>query len=581
MNSNNDGGHAQGYSYLSLRGAGQARINMTLNGVPLNEPEDHGVYTSNYPSFITSIQSIQIQRGVGTSSNGSASFIGSINMQSKNGFIKGTEIQLGGGSYNTERINVSTSTGLNNKNLALFINVGGIKTDGFRHNSGSTGGSVFASGGYFGRKRVTKLVFFTGTSKNKMAWDGSDESNLKTDFRDNPRGNDNTDLFNQTHLQLHNINVFNTSSKLTTTLFYNHLSGHYDVYSMKDLPVIGYYAFEKQHSDWYGYIMQYDYKFFDVNFTAGLSLNTYKRNHSGIEYYDSTTTFQYKNNGVKDEGSGFIKLNLGNRDVREYLDLQVRCVDFKYHGDVPLAKQSWTFFNPKVGIKIMIDKNIDMYYAIGISHREPTRSVLFNGGFYLTTLNDVKAEKVIDFEFGTNIKTERLKLQADLFGMSFRDEIIPAGPMGSNSLPTMINVPNSSRVGLELDGEYDISNSIEYDANFTLSKSEFGDSARQQLFNPKVILNESLKYTKNRFSVSINQTYYSKSYIDITNTYSVSGYLVFGTNVSYSFKNYNLSLQGNNLTNKKFYSNGYALGDVRYLFPNALANYYATLRIKL
>ena len=205
MSSNSDGGHGQGYTYLSLRGAGQARINMTLNGVPLNEPEDHGVYSSNFPSFINAIQSIQIQRGVGTSSNGTAAFIGSINFQSKSGLVKNTDVQLGGGSYNTTRYNVSTSTGLLKNNIALFINVGGITTEGFRYNSGSRGGSIFISGGYYGTKRITKLTVFSGVSKNWMAWEGSEESVLAKDYRSNPRINDNPDLFNQTHVQLQNI----------------------------------------------------------------------------------------------------------------------------------------------------------------------------------------------------------------------------------------------------------------------------------------------------------------------------------------------------------------------------------------
>lgn len=580
MYSSTDGGHAQGYTYVSMRGASQNRINMTLNGVPLNEPEDHGVYTSNYPSFINAIQSIQVQRGVGTSSNGAASFIGSINFQSKNGLHKGTELQIGGGSFNTYRVNLSTSTGLQGK-YASFFNIGAISTDGFRKNSGMSGGSLFYTGGYYGDKRITKVVLFAGMSANKMAWEGSDEDVLKTDFRDNPRGNDNKDYFAQTHVQLHNINMFNSRNKLTTTLFYNRLDGNYDVYNKAELPTLGYYAREEQYSNWLGYVGQYDYKTPVVNLTLGASLNTYTRHHQGIEYYSLVDSFQYKNHGVKNEASGFAKLNIGTSDIRVFLDVQARYIDFKYRGDVPLDKQSWFFINPKFGLKFFFEKNWDFYTSLSMSHREPTRSVMFNGGFYLTDLNKVKPEQVLDFELGTNYKSDKISLQSNIFIMSFTNEIIPAGPMGPNSLPTMINVDKSVRYGFEFDVDYKVHSNLVYSVNGSLSDNYFGDDKKRQLFSPNLIVNHSLVYSKGAISGGLNQSIYSRAFIDITNAYSIPASSNIGANVSYTYKNYKVSVQANNITSNKYYFNGYAIGGKRYLFPNALANYYVTFRINL
>jgi iron complex outermembrane receptor protein len=581
MNSNSDGGHAQGYTYLSLRGAGQARINMTLNSVPLNEPEDHGVYTSNFPSFITAIQSIQIQRGVGTSSNGTASFIGSINFQTKSGLVKNTEIQLGGGSYNTARFNISTSTGLLKNNIALFANIGGIRTDGFRRNSGSRGGSIFISGGYYGTKRITKFTMFSGFSKNQMAWDGSDESVLVKDYRDNPRGNDNTDLFNQTHVQLQNINTFNPKSKLTSTVFYNRLGGQYDVYNIKEVKTIGYYANENQKSNWFGYITQYDYRVKDFKIAIGLSANTYTRNHNGVEFYDSVTSFNYKNTGQKNELSGFVKVSLDVENTTYYVDFQQRYVNFKYSGDVAMDTKLWSFFNPKGGIRVALNNNTDVYFAVGASHREPTRSVMFGGGLYLTKLNNVKPEEVIDYELGLNLRTSRLKLQADLYYMDFSNEIIPVGPSGANSLPIMVNVNKSLRMGFEADLEYKISDVFTYAINTTLSYNSYGDEGNQPIFTPPLMVNHSLEYNKNNLSVNLSQSYISKMYTDLSNNNTTPSYTILGLNVIYSFENYSISLQGNNLTNAKYYSNGYMSGNTKYLFPNAQFNYYVTLRIKL
>jgi len=579
MYSNSDGGHAQGYSYVSLRGASQSRINMTLNGVPLNEPEDHGVYTSNFPSFINAIQSIQIQRGVGTSSNGAASFIGSVNFQSKNGFYKGNEIQFGVGSFSTFRVNASISTGLK-KNFASFLNVGGISTDGFRRNSGSTGGSLFYTGGYYGSKQITKLVFFTGVSANRMAWEGSDEEILKSDFRNNPRGNDNEDLFKQTHLQLHNTILFNKQNRLKTILFYNHLNGHYDIYNRQELPILGYYASEKQYSNWIGYVGQYEYnsQFFDV--TLGTSLNTYTRYHDGIEYYTNTDKFQYSNSGRKDEVSGFIKINYGNNEFRTFLDIQGRYIKFDYSGD-KLFNRSWSFLNPKLGIKEFITPNFDIYASMSMSHREPTRSTLFNNSFYLVDLNDVKPEKVVDIEIGSNYKSKRLKLQLNIYAMDFENEIVPAGPLGTNSLPKMINVQNSVRYGFEFDGDYSILKNLSYSACGSLSYNGFSRMGGYHIFSPSLIINHSLTYNWKQISLNLNQSIYSKAYIDVENKYSVPACSTLGFNVSYTYKNCKVLLQGNNITNNRYYFNGYVIGTKRYLFPNALNNYYVTFNIKL
>lgn len=582
MYSNTDGGHSQGYTYVSMRGASQNRINMTLNGVPLNEPEDHGVYTSNMPGFINAIGSIQIQRGVGTSSNGAASFIGSINFQSKNGFRKGTEIQIGGGSFNTFRVNASRSSGLKG-NYASFMNVSGLTTDGFRRNSGTTGGSLFYTGGYFGEKRITKVVLLTGFSKNQMAWEGSDEDVLKNDYRDNPRGNDNKDFFAQTHVQLHNINLFNKRSKLTTTLFYNRLDGHYDVYNRESLADLGYYAQENQYSNWFGYVGQYDYKTPNVNFTLGTSLNTYTRYHKGVEFYSPTDNgFNYKNHGTKNEISGFAKVNYGPENIRMFLDVQTRYIDFDYvDANIAFNKKSWLFVNPKAGFKIFIKKNLDVYMSMSMSHREPTRSVLFNNSFYLVDLNNIKAERVYDIELGVNYKSEKVALQANLYTMSFKNEIIPAGPLGSNSLPTMINVENSARYGFEFDVDYNFLTGLTYSVNGSLSDSRFGPLNRRQLFSPNLIVNHSLTYTNGPISANINQSIYSRAYIDIENQFSIPPCSTLGVNLSYSYKNYKLSVQGNNITNNRYYFNGYAMNGKRYLFPTALSNYFVTLRIQL
>jgi iron complex outermembrane receptor protein len=582
--SNSDGGHAMGYSYFSLRGIDQTRVNLTLNGIPLNEPEDLGCYTSNYPSFINSIHSIQMQRGVGTSSNGASSFAGSINFQTKDGLEKGTELQLGWGSFNTARFNVSTSTGLSKKGFALFTNIGGVRTDGFRDNSGSRGGSAFVSAGHYSKRSVTKINVFTGISENQMAFEGETDSTLNVNFKTNHRGLDNMDYFNQTHIQLQHIQNFTSSVKWSTTAFYNHLKGHYDVYGLKTFDVDGYYAAEQQSSDWRGVISQIDFRTSDIKTSAGISYNNYVRWHDGYDTIIGLRT-NYSNSGKKNDLSGFIKFSYDNRKVLIYADAQIRQVGYNYSGSDTSFNKSWLFFNPKIGVKYFLNNKINIYWGAGISHREPTRSVFLQGNLYTSTgyFTDAKSEQVIDNEIGVNYKGKKLKLQANAYLMVFNNEIIPIGKTGGNSLPVMVNTDKSVRYGIELDGEYQIINNLTYCFTTTLSKSEFKDSSRVRthLYSPSVLIMHSLNYTKGNWSFNVNHNYYSEVYLDKDNNFTAPVASTVGANVSYDFKKINISVQGNNITNERVFYNGCVKNNTRYMFANALANYYVTLRIKL
>ena len=202
ITSQSDGGQPNGYTTFRLRGIDQTRINMTLNGVPLNEPEDQGVYFSNYPNFAINVESMQIQRGVGTSANGTASYGGSINFEGKTGINKETTAQVGYGSFNTQRANITYGSGISKNKIAFYTGVSVYQTNGYKYNSSGKGNSAFISCCYYGNKNVIKFTGFTGRSLNQMAWLGVSESDIKRNPRINynPFGED--DDFNQSLLQL-------------------------------------------------------------------------------------------------------------------------------------------------------------------------------------------------------------------------------------------------------------------------------------------------------------------------------------------------------------------------------------------
>ena len=220
--SQSDGGQPNGYTTIRLRGIDQTRINMTLNGVPLNEPEDQGVYFSNYPNFAMNVKSMQIQRGMGTSANGTSSYGGSINFEGKTGVDKETTAQLGYGSFNTQRINMTYGSGIDKK-LALYAGLSAYRTDGYKYNSGGSGYSAFLSGGYYGDKNVIKFTGFNGHSINKMAWYAVSESDIKKDPRTNYNPNGENDAFDQSFAQLQYVRSLTKKSTITTTGYYNHL----------------------------------------------------------------------------------------------------------------------------------------------------------------------------------------------------------------------------------------------------------------------------------------------------------------------------------------------------------------------
>jgi iron complex outermembrane receptor protein len=392
------------------------------------------------------------------------------------------------------------------------------------------------------------------------------------------------DYFNQTHIQLQHIQNFTSRAKWSTTAFYNHLNGHYDVYGLKTFDVDGYYAAEQQSSDWRGVISQIDFRTSDIKTSAGISYNNYVRWHDGYDTIIGLRT-NYSNSGKKNDLSGFIKFSYDNRKVLIYADAQIRQVGYNYSGSDTSFNKSWLFFNPKIGVKYFLNNKINIYWGAGISHREPTRSVFLQGNLYTSTgyFTDAKSEQVIDNEIGVNYKGKKLKLQANAYLMVFNNEIIPIGKTGGNSLPVMVNTDKSVRYGIELDGEYQIINNLTYCFTTTLSKSEFKDSSRVRthLYSPSVLIMHSLNYTKGNWSFNVNHNYYSEVYLDKDNNFTAPVASTVGANVSYDFKKINISVQGNNITNERIFYNGCVKNNTRYMFANALANYYVTLRIKL
>jgi len=582
-----DGGHNQGYVYFRLRGIDQTRINMTLNGIPLNEPEDQGVYFSNYPDFTTSIKSIQIQRGIGTSSNGVTSYGGSINIESKQGFNKKTEIQSGIGSFNTNRFSIENSSGMMNK-MAFYTRLSLFKTDGYKYHSGNKGSSFFIHGGYYGEKNIIKTISFTGNSINQMTWYGVHKDDIKKDPKTNYNTDRESDDFKQTLVSLIYTRKLTNNSNITSTVYYNKLDGNWILdYQNPEQDTLQNY---KLNHNFYGFISNYNYKNENSNLNFGIHINKYNREHSSE--YISPYTNLYINNGYKNDFSSFAKYQYNINKITYFADIQLRHTSFDYKGDVEMDKINWLFFNPKFGITYSLNNNLDLYTSIGKTNREPTRTDMFGGEDNLIQIQDVVPESVIDCELGLNYNKEKIKIHSNLYYMNFKNELTHNGLIGENALPIMKNVKKSYRSGIELDFIWNIYKTygiiIRYTNNSCYSHNKIKDNNKTftPLYTPNFIMNNILYIKNQNHHIIFDNKIQSKSYIDWENKHDVNGFYTFNIGYGWNFFKKN-SIKINNITNQQYFTNGnvdklYRSLNVlptEYLFVNPPINWFITLKI--
>lgn len=585
-----DNGTPFGYTYFRLRGIDQTKINMTLNGVPLNEPEDQGVFFSNYPNFLDNIESVEIQRGVGTSTNGVSSFAGSINFTSPNGFNKSGNVRYTIGAFNSLKLSSTYSTGLSDKKLALYTNASVYQTGGYRYGSDGKGKSLFLSGGYFGTNNKLKFTGFIGNSQNGMAWQPVSETDINNNPRTNYNKDDAWDDFTQSFLQLEYGKRINSTTNLNTSIFYNKLDGGYD------------YALSTRNlflqSNFYGVVTNLNYKGETTKVDFGVSANTYNRFHD----YDSILTVPLNNNkGTKQELSSYLKVSQQFENLVLTLDLQKRYVRFDYDGNVQLNTINWNFFNPKTGFVYNLTNKSNIYFTIGQSFREPTRTNMFSGNDWLIygSFNNVKPEKVVDYEFGVKHTSNKLVLQANLFYMNFSNEILPSGGTAPNSVGNSVSSPNSFRKGVEIDFKYNITKYLSFDYNQSLTYTKFENvtikdinnsdlylSEGQAILTPRNIFNIGLTYNKKGFLFGVTSKSQSSSYLDLSNQNKIDSFTILNSVIGYENDDYSVLLSVNNITSEKYYTNGsmiyinFAPTTERHLFTNPLINSFLTLRYK-
>lgn len=580
-----DAGNTQGYSYFRMRGIDQTRINITFDGVPLNEPEDQGAYFSNYPDILNAANGLQIQRGVGTSKNGVAGFGGSVQVFSPDlTRPAGGEVGAGYGSFNSARVFGAYNTGIRN-HKALYIRASQIYSDGYKYHSSNNSQSAMVSGGLFYDKSVWKINLLAGQQRNGLAWLGVSDSLIKNDPRTNANSDEN-DRFTQCQAQLQNQWQTSRYSTLQSGFYYTFLKGNYDFdfnnfLGLPSTEELYNYAFLSHLT---GAFSNFTWRKKHIEWTTGLHAATYRRRHTGSE---KSLGELYVNTGFKQELSGFTKVNYTVGRFNLFGDLQLRHTQFRYEGTVPMASLNWTFLNPKAGINFQLNTHNSWYYSVGSTGREPTRNDMFGGNDDLLAdstgaalLFNTRAEYVTDHELGLRHQSERLTLNLNGYYMDFRNEIVLKGQFGPNGLALTDNVEKSYRTGLELSATYRAGAqwSFTNQSSFNYSRIKDQRTVFSPILTPQWIVFQEINWHSGRWNAAVSGRFQDRSYIDFANSAVVSAYFLANARVHVDLGRCRLGVFINNLTNARYFNNGYVDydGTPKY-FVQAPANFYGSV----
>jgi iron complex outermembrane receptor protein len=449
-NYNSDTGLAAGYSYFNVRGIGQTRLNITLDGAPLQDPEDQALYFANFGDFASAVDSIQIQRGIGTSSYGSASYGGSVNFASVSPAGEARlQGQVGAGSWGTRRGTIALE-GPVGGDVALYGRFSAQTTDGFRDRSGVDQRTLYFGATRQGERSLLKLFGFVGRERTQLSYLATDEATLEEDLRFNALSPEERDDFGQDFVQLQYTRVVGSSTTLMAQGYYNGAQGWFRIQD----PASGDLQQFALDGHFVGLILGLTHRAGRLGLNWGGHVNDFTRDH-WMDIVGGSR--QYLNTGLKNEASTFLKATWDAGRAELWADAQVRHARFEYRGDQDLGSVDWTFFNPKAGIRFDPSPTVGLYASVGRMSREPARSDMLLGEDNASIPYDLRAvapEKVVDVEAGAEVHRGTLRLAADVYSMSFRDEIALSGELSEIGLPVRRNVPRSHRRGVELEAEW-------------------------------------------------------------------------------------------------------------------------------
>lgn len=507
-----EGGNGLGYSSVRIRGSEGSRINVTLNGIALNDAESQEVFWVNIPSFTAFLQDIQVQRGVGTSTNGPAAFGASINMRT---LFTAQEpygvADFSIGSYNTYLSTLGAGSGLLNNGLSFDFRYSRNRGDGYIRNAKTDLGSLFAAAGWYNGDNSLKLTYIMGDQKSGITWEGVSKEQMESDRRFNPSGSyydkagnlhfyqNETDNYLQHHIQAHFTHRISPKLVWSSTIHFTKGDGYYENYksnrkfSEYNLPLQNVNGVEYTRSD-VVIRQELDNRYIalnttlslntkEVNTTAGVTYSYYDGDHFGKliwSMYNNNIPENhrwYLNKGFKADLSAFARVEKSlSSKVIAFADLQYRRVDFTLRGeDKDFAALDWNgeynFINPKAGITVNLNIANQLYASVAVGRKEPGRSDI-KESIKALTASEIKPERVIDYEAGYRYKSKKTALSANLYFMEYKDQLVPTGKLSETGYVIKENVEHSFRRGIELSSSWKPIHYLGVDANLTLSSNK-------------------------------------------------------------------------------------------------------------
>jgi iron complex outermembrane receptor protein len=621
---NSDAGNGVGYTGIHIRGSDASRINVTLNGIPYNDAESMGTYFVDLPDFASSINSIQIQRGVGTSSNGAGAFGATINLATNEFNEKPyTELNNGFGSFNTWKNTLKFGTGLLAKHFTIDARFSKIASDGYIDRASSDLRSFYLSAAYVNNKSSLRFNVFSGKEKTYQAWYGISESQLALDRRFNPAGmekqgtpyENQTDNYTQTHYQLFYNHSFHSKWAFSTALFITKGKGYYEEYKADQaytdygLPnqVDGNSTYAATDiirqrwldNDFYGQIASLQYKTQNDELTFGGGWTKYEGKHFGniiwmkigtvsadYHYYDYPATKWDENFYTK-------WMHKFNSKWQSFIDIQYRNVTHQMEGFEGNSNLSvhriFQFVNPKMGITYT-HNGWQGYLSYALGNKEPNRD-----DFQASILNQPRQESLQDLELGLEKRTQNLHYGATLYYMNYSNQLVLTGQINDVGSYTRTNVPKSYRLGIELQASVVMAEWLNIAGNITFSKNKIKsfteyidnyDTGGQDAiihqntdisFSPNTIGSMSLNFQiKKNFGISLLNKFVGRQFMDNTQNESskLDAYFTQDIRAVFSFKNkllreWHVIGQLNNLFNVKYQPNGYAYS---YIYNSARTN---------
>jgi iron complex outermembrane receptor protein len=425
-------------------------MNITIDGMPINEPEDSAFYFSNFGDFANAVDSIQVQRGVGTSSVGAASFAGSINFASA-AFTDRPEavVRMGAGSFGSRRVSATVNSGSFGGGFKVYAQAATQDSDGFREHSSVKQRSVYLGAIRESGASYFKIFGFVGREQSQLAYLAADEAALATDLRVNPMTPEERDLFDQRFVTAQYHRALGPRTELALQGFYNSADGWYRIRDAAAGPS----GLFQYGLGWHnaGASANVHAASAHADFTWGAFFSDFESRHTR-DIVDGAA--DYVNHGYKHEFNTFAKFAWSSGRWRYFGDAQLRWARFRYDGSLTLGSIDWTFFNPKVGTRFDAGHGVSLYASVGRAEREPARSDMLQGEDNATIQYDlaaVRPEQVVNGEFGVNLAWPGFSAQVNGYVMAFRHEIAQTGELSEIGLPLRRNVDRSSRSGVEVD----------------------------------------------------------------------------------------------------------------------------------